>query len=415
MGISGAIQIEIANPIPGMLSLAVFSVGRHRLSSRLFYPAFCLFLILFCSKWFLAQAASQTLDDYFRQAKELEARQDYPGAEKIYQEAASNYPQQPEILKRLGLIYQTELKFQLSIETFQKVLEQAPQYPEVNFYVGLSYLGLNQFEKAIEAFNKELEANPKYKRAHYYQGLAYESLNRNVDAWRQYDLILQEDPSDKKVLFQVIKLLKSSTVQTIKQLGNLDPDSDFMLVLKAEGYADDEKYAEAIQKYQELLNKNPNFPGIHFALGTIYYNKLDFTNAEKELRLALSEDPNLPMANYYLADIMMRSQRIEQAVPLLEIVVAASPQFMRGYLQLGKCYATQGRNEEALKLYLRAVQLEPNDKMTHYQLAQLYARLDQPDKQRYHLEIFEKLNLQEREKRNKRSREGAAEAKGGLE
>jgi len=370
-------------------------------------PLVCFLLL--AAQFGYAQEKARSLEDYFRQAKELETREDYSGAEKIYQEAAASYPRQPEILKRLGLIYQTELKFQESIDTFQKVLQEAPQYPEANFYLGLSYLGLNQFEKAIESFNKELEANPKYRRAHYYTAQAYQSLNRTADAARQYEILLQEDPTDKKVLFQLIRLLKSATVQAIKQLGNLDPDSDFMLVLKAEGYAEDEKYAEAIQKYTELLKKNPNFPGIHFALGGVYYNKLDDVNAEKELRLALSEDPNLPMANYYLADILMRSQKIEQAVPLLQIVVAANPQFMRGYLQLGKCYAAQGKLQDSLKLLLRAAELEPKDKTPHYQLAQLYTRLQQPDQARHHFEIFQQLNAQEREKRNKRSAESRLE------
>src|SRR5206468_3328039 len=132
------------------------------------------------------------------------------------------------------------------------------------------------------------------------------------------------------------------------------------------------------------------------------YNKIDYPNAEKEIRLALSEDPNHSMANYYLSDIMMKSQRMKEAAPLLEIVVAASPQFMMGYLQLSKCYAAQGKLQDALKLLLKAAELDPKEKMAHYQLAQLYARLEQPDKQRYHLEIFQDLNTQEREKRNKR-------------
>ena len=382
-----------------MLSYAVSS----RKPYLRFILARCAFLCLLpltgsCS-WLLAEDESRSLDDYFRQAKELETRQDFAGAEKIYREAAANYPLQSEILKRLGLVYQTELKFPESIDTFQKVLQQAPQYPEVNFYLGLSYLGLNQFENAIEAFKKELDANPKYRRAHYYMAQAYQSLSRNADAARQYEMILQEDPGDKRVLFELIRLLKSTTVQAIKQLGNLDPDSEYMLFLKAEGYAEDEKYPEAIAKYNELLGKNPNFPGIHFALGSVYYNQLDNANAEREFRIALSEDPNLPMANYYLADILMRTQRLDQAVPLLEIVVAASPQFMRGYLQLGKCYATQGKVQEALKLFMKAVELEPKEKMVHYQLAQLYARLNLPDKQQQHLEIFQNLNAQDRQRR----------------
>ena len=150
----------------------------------------------------------------------------------MYRRAAEAFPNQPEVLKRLGLIYQTELKFRESIDTFQKVLQQAPQYPEVNFYFGLSYFGLNQFEKAIELFNKELEANPKYRRARYYTAQAYQSLDRNADAAKQYEILLQEDPSDQKVLFQLIRLLKSATVQAIKTLGNLDSDSEYMLVQK---------------------------------------------------------------------------------------------------------------------------------------------------------------------------------------
>jgi len=357
---------------------------------------------LFCGCLVRAQAGSQGLEDYFRQARELEARQDFVGAEKLYRAAAASFPKQPEVLKRLGLILQTELKFQESIDVFQQILQQAPQYPEVNFYVGLSYLGLNEFEKAIEGFDRELAANPKYRRAHYYAALAYQSMSRNTDALQRYDILLRDDPTDKKVLFQLIKLLKSATITAIKQLGNLDPDSEFMLVLKAQGYAEEEKYADAIEKYKELLIKSPNFPGAHFGLGEAYYNAIDYPNAEKELLLALSEDPNLPMANYYLADILVKNQKIDEAVPRLEIVVASSPQFMMGYFQLGKCYTTQGRLEEALTLLTKAIEIDPKEKMVHYQLAQLYARLKQPDKQQLHLETFQKLNVEERDKRNKK-------------
>lgn len=361
-----------------------------------------LFFCLFCCSRLHAQTGSLSLEEYFRQARELEARQDYTGAEKVYRAAAANFPKQPEVLKRLGLILQTELKFQESIDTFQQVLQQAAQYPEVNFYLGLSYLGLNEFQKAIDGFDRELAANPKYRRAHYYAALAYQSMSRNTDALRRYDILLQEDPTDKKVLFQLIKLLKSATLTAIKQLGNLDPDSEFMLVLKAQGYAEEEKFADAIEKYKELLAKNPNFPGAHFGLGEAYYNAIDYANAEKELRLALSGDPNLPMANYYLADILIKSQRMAEAVPRLEIVVASSPQFMMGYFQLGKCYTAQGKLQEALTLLTKAIELDPKEKMVHYQLAQLYGRLKQPDKQKFHLDTFQKLNVQERDIRNKK-------------
>ena len=150
----------------------------HRPLTRLWFAFLLLFPLVFSFNLTLAQSVSKSLDDYFRLGKEMEGRSDFAGAEKIYVEAAANFPQQPEVLKRLGLIYQTQMKFQESINSFQKVLQQAPQYPEVNFYLGLSYFGINQFEKAIDAFNKELEANPKYRRARYYAAMAYRSMHR---------------------------------------------------------------------------------------------------------------------------------------------------------------------------------------------------------------------------------------------
>jgi predicted Zn-dependent protease len=108
------------------------------------------------------------------------------------------------------------------------------------------------------------------------------------------------------------------------------------------------------------------------------------------------------MANFYLADILIKGQRMPEAVPRLETVVTAAPMFMLGYLELGKCYIAQGRFEDALKLLLKAVELEPKEKMVHYQLAQAYARLQQPDKRQYHLEVFQKLDHEEREKKKEK-------------
>ncbi len=75
---------------------------------------------------------------------------------------------------------------------------------------------------------------------------------------------------------------------------------------------------------------------------------------------------------------------------------------MMGYFQLGKCYTAQGRLQPALNLLTRAIEIDPKEKMVHYQLAQLYWRLKQPDKQQFHLETFQKLNVEERDKRNKK-------------
>src|SRR6266566_9741184 len=210
-----------------------------------------VFLLSMGSGRLLSQ--DQSPEEYLRIAGEAEKLENFAGAEKIYLEAASKYPNQPEIFKRLGIIYQTELKFNESIETFQKVLEGAPQYPEVNFYLGMSYFGLNRFEEATKAFNKELDANPKYRRARYYKAMALQSLGRTSEAIDQFDVLLNEEPNDADVLFRLARLHKAASLQALNQLSRVDPDSDLLHVLKAESYVESEKYPEAIKEYSEIL------------------------------------------------------------------------------------------------------------------------------------------------------------------
>ena len=365
---------------------------------------FLLASVLLASRGILAQNQPPSLQDYFQRAAKLESQQDYARAAEVYQEAAKSFPNQPEVLKRLGIVYQTELRFQESIGVFQHILRQVPQYPEVNFYEGLSYFGLNRFQDAVAAFNRELEANPQYRPARYYAALAFESLGRNADALAQFEALLKMDPNDQQALYQLIRFYKAATLQAINQLGNLNPDSNYMHMLKGQSYEEEGKYAEAIANFRAVIKKTPSFPGVHFALGETYWKKVDYKNAEPQLHLALKEDPNQTMANYYLGDILMKSQRIAEAIPHFQTTVAGDPKFIMGYIQLGKCYEAESKFQDALKYWLEAEKLNPQDKMTHYELGQIYLRLKQPDKARPEMALFQELYAQERAKAAERER-----------
>ena len=61
--------------------------------------------------------------------RDLENKQDFLGAEESTSMPWHAFPNQPEILKRLGIVYQTEFKFQESIETFEKILQADARVP----------------------------------------------------------------------------------------------------------------------------------------------------------------------------------------------------------------------------------------------------------------------------------------------
>jgi tetratricopeptide (TPR) repeat protein len=352
-------------------------------------------LLLFPSFGSLSQVSDQSLESFLARAKELEKREDYEGAEKLYQQALIVFPDQTELVKRLGIVYQTELKFADSIDAFEKALRANPKYPEVNFYLGLSYFGLNELERALAAFEQELRVNPGYRRAHYYAAVVLQSLERKVDAIQHLATLVKDDPTDNKVWYQLARLHRSLALQAFKQIPQ---DSELFHALRAESYVDDEKYPDAINEYQEVLKKEPGFPGVHFALGELYYKTQNTVQAEIELRKTLQEDPNHPLANYYLGELLLRSQKPDEALILLKTATSGEPKLMLAHFYLGKCYLALGKLEDALQALLRASELDPTSKHPHFVLAQVYARLKNQEKQRYHLAIFEKLNQEEKSK-----------------
>jgi len=318
-------------------------------------------------------------------------------AEKTLKEGVRAHGDHPDLLKALGTLYQTQLRFKESIDVFQKILMQAPAYPEVNLQIGVSYYSLNQFDKAVEFLKKELQTNPKDRDAQYNLALALEAAGLNSEAIHELENLLADRPNDAPALYQLALFYKSSMKNTIERLSKLAPDSDFMLALKAEVYADYDRLNEAIREYKRLLDKNPNFPGLHFALGQTYWRMAKTEEAREELRLALLDDPNHATSHFYLADILVKDQRLSEAISHLEASVAANPRFMQAQLLLGKCLATEGKPREALEHLIVALSLEPRNKMTHYQLAQVYSRLSDQANSQKHMSTFETLTREDKE------------------
>jgi tetratricopeptide (TPR) repeat protein len=346
----------------------------------------------------LAGSPPQTVENFLSEAKQLEGKQDYDGAIKVYLQASSAFPNQPEILNRLGIMYQTELKFAESIQTFQKVLEIDPRYPETNFYLGVSYLGSNDYNKALGYFDLELKFHPDDRRAHLYAAKALLAMGREGEAVQHYQILTQQNPKDTRVWFELASLYRSLAVHAYEQLDTIDPDSVLLVVLRAEADSDDLRYEDAIKRYEQVLKKQPDFPGIHFALGQIYFKMDKPTKAEPELRLSLKEDPDNPPANYMLGQILLRNAKAEQALPFLQVAVNGDPTFMKGYLELGKCYLQLGKIAEAQQALSRAVDDDPHSPAPHVLLVQIYTRLNDDEKRKSELNVIQTLENESRER-----------------
>jgi tetratricopeptide (TPR) repeat protein len=338
------------------------------------------------------------LEAQWEQARVKERAGDYAAAERVYKQALALAPGNPETLKRLGVVQQTELKFDDSIARFKQVLDYDARYPEVNFFLGVSYFGKNEFPLAIESFNHELETAKPHRRCRYYLALTLQSAGRLDEAISQFNRIVAENPRDADALYQLARIHKNASVQAMERLRALDQDSFQLHALMGEVYSDEERYPEAIKEYHLALLKRPGAPGIHYAIGVASWAEHQMDAAKTEFTDALQENPSDALTNLYLGDIAVHEGRFQDALTYLRIAEKEQPNMSQVHLLLGKCYRGQNAQEDARTEFLAAIKADPTAAEPHYLLAQVYRELHNPQASANEFEEFERLSKLEKEK-----------------
>ena len=346
-----------------------------------------------------AATSQNDLDGLLAQARIAEKAGDYAGAARRYEQAMKVAPGNLEVLKRVGVLEQTELRFDDSITHFEQVLAREPKYPEVNFFLAVSYFGKNDFQRAIESFERELATPKPHPRCRYYLALALQSSDRTADAISQLNQSLAENPKDADALYQLARIHKSASLQAIDRLKTLDPDSFQLHALMGEIYADEEHYAEAAKEYQAALDKRPGAQGIHYSIGVAYWAQHHFEGAEREFALALKENPDDPMANLYLGDIAAQEAHFAEALTYLRVAQKGQLNLPQIHLLLGKCYRAQNDLESAKTEFVAAIKADPTAAAPHYLLAQVYRAQHHAEASAHELAEYENLSKSKPEKK----------------
>lgn len=115
---------------------------------------------------------------------------------------------------------------------------------------------------------------------------------------------------------------------------------------------------EAISIYLKVLAMDPAHAAAHINLGTLYYNRQDYTLAERHYRSAIQIDPRYALA----------------------------------YFDLGNVLDETGRVQEAINTYKTAIQLAPTYADAHYNIALAYEKIREPRKALQHWRAYVKLD-----------------------
>lgn len=79
---------------------------------------------------------------------------------KLYNEAAIDDPNNPDIYTNLGAALQSKGDYKSAISNYQKALSIEPKSSLINYYLGTCYHAQNQMDEAISHYNKALKLDP---------------------------------------------------------------------------------------------------------------------------------------------------------------------------------------------------------------------------------------------------------------
>ncbi len=205
---------------------------------------------------------------------------------------------------------------------------------------------------------------------------------RLQEGTREYRKALKLDLADEGIKFA----LGIAAVHKRQALAMLERHPGDVKSLSKLGYIawNEEAYAEAIRRFQEVLALDPRNAAAHVHLGVSYAAQRRFDASIAAYREAgrlqpdlarlveqsidlverlrrARERPDDPEAQLRLGDIYASDGRSDRAIESFEKVIALAPRWAEGFFTLARHYEVEERDADAMRAYARGLALEPGN------------------------------------------------------
>jgi arylsulfatase A-like enzyme/Flp pilus assembly protein TadD len=227
-----------------------------------------------------------------QEAQRFEHAGDFAGAERIYEELLSLYPDVPASYLNLGRVQALQQKYDAVIETLKKGAAALPGSDTILARLGHTYFISGRPGEALEIMDQALEINPLQMDALTVGAVILEEAGRREEARAYMERGLAVEPENK--------FLRTSLARNLASSG---------------------RYAEAIEVYSALVHEYPSEASLFQGLGMAYGMNGDYPRAIENLNRALAIQPTLT-ALINVAVAYRDTGQVEEAIRALERFIA---------------------------------------------------------------------------------------------
>lgn len=341
-----------------------YKAGQEAFSKKDYYKAADLFKQALIKNPYYREAFAGAGNAYFEMGNFLESR-------KFYEKALFYEPENIDFILKMALIKiksSSDPKEILGAEYYLlKAFKKEPRNSKVLMVYGDYFYEQGHFEKAREFYDKAKRSDNNF--------LAYLKLASIYKRWKNYekayDLLMQAEninSTDYRVTFDLGKFyLERKRYEEARKYLELTlkfyPQFKEGLSKLIEFYITQEKYAEAIQRNNELLELDPENPILYYHMAICYERLRQYEQAIEFL---------MDGQKYDFSDEVLIIKAEEIAVKHLPLGHQVRKRLSEPYMEKGNIAYRKNQVEQAIVSYKRGLRINPLSVEMRKKLAKVY-------------------------------------------
>lgn len=256
--------------------------------------------------------------DYLKRGNALFEGGDYIKAEKEYREVLRLAPDNPEAMRQLAIIYQTQGQFLRAFPLLRQVVELKPDDLDLQLALADTYFVTGNRQPAREAALMVLEKEPGRERA--------------------LVLLVESAPAEEA----------DETRKIIEKLREKDQDRASYYIALGDLDVRQKQYDRAESEFKAALNLEPKSATAYSGLGAVYWDRNDLTAAEEAYRTSAELAPPRSRVRFAYVEFLLRTGAITKAKNSVDDLIRTIPDSHPGRVYLMRIACAENRDENCL-------------------------------------------------------------------
>jgi Flp pilus assembly protein TadD len=244
-------------------------------------------------------------------------------------------PHDSEVLYLSGIIENEDGNPELARAHLEEAVKLDPKNNDANYHLGVVEVQLHQWKQAVDHLQKSIELQIPVPEAHFELAKALRGLGESARATEEMKTYQQQKKAhDASVAAEASVALADKNLQ-------------------------DGKTDEAIAKYREAIERQPNDALYRYKLSVALRKANDIDGERKQLEEAIKLDPRLAAAQNEFGYLLARAGDADGAVEHFRLAVESAPAWTEAWVNLAAELAVVSRFSEAREAAAKALSLDP--------------------------------------------------------